>query len=108
MPGPTRCFASNAERQRAYRDRCAEARRRELEAKGMPPLPPLPNLPGHVRWRALIRHAERLLQGAADEMEDYYDARSVAWQESERGDTFLEQLQALREAHSTVADLRDA
>ncbi len=107
MPGPPRYFATNAERQRAYRHRRAEARRRELEAKGMPPLPTIPTLPGHARWRALIRQAVDLLQTAEEEMQDYYEARSEAWQESDRGDTFLERLQALQEAHSAVADLRN-
>lgn len=106
MPGPVRGYATNAERQRAYRKRCAEARSREMEATGMPPHPTLATLPGHRRWQALIRQAECLLQTAQEEMQDYYEARSESWQESERGEAFLERLQALQEAHSTVSDLR--
>ena len=35
-------------------------------------------------------------------MQEYYDQRSVAWQESARGETFLERLQAVQEALSAA------
>lgn len=105
MPGPTREYATNAERQRAYRHRSTEARRKEREAKGMPPLPAIATIPGDARWEALIGQARWLLQTCEAEMQTYYDQRSDPWQDSERGESFLERLQALQEARSAVEDL---
>lgn len=106
-PGPPRSYATPAARQRAYRERCQEARRRELAAADLPGLPVLPTVPGYPRWRALIRQAHVLLGIAQAEMEAYYDQRSERWQEGERGETFLERMEALGEAHQAVADLAD-
>lgn len=107
MPGPARDYPTNAARQRAYRQRRKAARAAEQAAKGMPPLPAIATLPGSIRWQALIEHAEALLQTAATEMESYYDHRTDAWQESERGEAFLGRVEALQEVISGVAELRD-
>lgn len=104
MPTPRR-HANPAERQAAYRRRCAAARSKELEAKGMPALPAITSLPGQVRWQALVQQANLLLQTAHAEMEEYYDQRRDTWRDSERGDAFLERLQALEETRSAVEDL---
>lgn len=104
-PGPARVYATNADRQRAYRQRCQEAREREPVTSGVPPLPPLLTVPGYRRWRALIQHAHQLLGIAQAEMQVYYDQRSTAWQEGERGESFLERLEALGEAYDAVAEL---
>lgn len=107
MPGPTPQYATNAARQRAYRQRCQVARLRERTAKGLPPQPAIATLPGAVRWRAQIEAAAWHLETAAAEMEEYYQNRTEGWQDSERGATFRERLEAVQEACSTVADLRD-
>jgi hypothetical protein len=107
MPTP-RQYANQAERQAAYRRRLAAARRAEQEAKGMPALPAVPTIPGHPRWHALIQHALLLLGTAQEEMQAYYAQRSERWQESERGEAFLERLQALQETHSAVEELTSA
>lgn len=104
-PGRARVYATNAARQRAYRQRCQEARNREPAAQGLPPLPSLPTVPGYRRWRALIQQAHQLLGIAQAEMQAYYDQRSTAWQEGERGETFLERMEALGDAHDAVAEL---
>src|ERR1700682_1433853 len=89
MPTP-RLYANQAARQAAYRGRLAEARRKELEARRMPALPTVATLPGNARWQALVRQASLLLRTVDDEMQEYYDQRSAAWQESEQGEAFLE------------------
>jgi hypothetical protein len=104
MPTPRR-YPSPAARQAAYRQRWAEARKREQEEKGTSSLPVIAT-PGHRRWQVLIRQASLLLRQVEGEMQQYYDQRSASWQESERGDTFLESLQALQEAQSAVEDVQ--
>ena len=104
MPTPRR-YASQAQRQAAYRQRTANAREQELQAKGMPPMPAIPTMPGSRRWEAMSQHALLLLQTMADEMQEYYDDRSDLWRESERGETTAERLQALQEAIAAVEGL---
>lgn len=104
MPTP-RQYANQGQRQAAYRQRLAEARTKELEARRMPPLPAVATMPGHPRWQALTQQAILLLQTVQQEMQDYYDRRSDAWQEAERGETFLERLQAVQEAQAATEDL---
>jgi len=41
-------------------------------------------------------------------MQEYYEARSEAWQESERGDDFAERLEAVQEVLEAVAELAAA
>ena len=104
MPTPRR-YANQAARQAAYRGRRAAARNKELAAKGLPALPAIATMPGHVRWQAQLRQAGLLLQTVQAEMQEYYDQRSESWQESERGETFLERLQAVQEVHGAAEDL---
>ena len=104
MPTPRR-YVNPAQRQAAYRQRTALARRQEQEAQGLPPLPAVATLPGHPRWQALGRQALQLLETMQTEMQAYYEQRSEPWQDSERGEVFQERLQALQEAYEGVADL---
>jgi hypothetical protein len=104
MPTP-RQYANPAERQAAYRARLAAARKQEQEAKGLPPLPAVASLPGQARWQALRRQAALLLQHAQEEMQAYYAQRSERWQDSERGEAFLERLEALQELHEAAEQL---
>jgi hypothetical protein len=97
MPQP-RQYVDAAAKQRAYRARQAQARREELQAKGVPPAPPLPTMPSRARWQALLAQARLSLETVRDEMQTYYDERSAAWQEGERAASLLdaiEQLEAL-------------
>jgi hypothetical protein len=104
MPTPRR-HASHAQRQAAYRRRVAEARQREMTGKGMPPLPAILTMPGERRWTMMTGHALVVLQTIQEEMQEYYDQRSEQWQESERGETMAERLQALQEAVAVVEGL---
>lgn len=91
-----RQYADNAAKQRAYRARQAQARRTELQAKGLPPAPPLPTLPSRARWEALVAQARHALETTCDEIQTYSDGRSAAWQDSERAATMADQLQQLQ------------
>ena len=105
MPNPKR-YANHAARQAAYRQRLAVARREEQREKGLPPLPAVASIPGQARWARMTEHAVGLLGAMEAEMQDYYDQRSDAWQESERGESFLERIAAVQEAGSLMHDLR--
>jgi len=104
MPTPRR-YATPAARQAAYRQRQSEARSKEREAKGMALIPAVATSPGPRRWWALIRQASRLLETVQQEMQEHHDQRSDRWQESERGEAFLERVQALQDMQSAVEDL---
>lgn len=90
-----RKYADHAARQAAYRARCAEARQSELKARGLPHLPAIATLPGVPRWNKALQSARCLLATVSEEMQSYYDERSEAWQESERGESFAERQEAI-------------
>lgn len=98
-------YASQAQRQAAYHRRLEEARQRQLQEKGLPALPVLPTIPGMPRWRKAIANVQSLLALVEQEMGNYYDDRSEAWQESLRGDEFQERLDAVRDARSILDEL---
>jgi hypothetical protein len=86
-----------AEKQRAYRDRL-----KQRAAGQLPAAPILSNIPPERRWKALQEQARHALQTMLDEMEAYRDERSDTWQESERGESFQERMEALE---SVIAEL---
>jgi len=94
MPQP-RQYPDPAAKQPAYRARQEQARRDELQAKGLPPASPIPTLPSRTRWRALLEQARRSLETAHDEMQTYHDDRSDAWPQGDRAAALLEHLDAL-------------
>lgn len=94
MPQPQR-YKDNAARQAAYRQRLTLRQEEQARHKGMPPLASIPTMPSEARWKQMLQVAAALLESAVSEMADYADARSQAWQESERGDTFAERLETL-------------
>jgi hypothetical protein len=104
MPTPKR-YANHAERQAAYRARSAETRRRERKEKGMPPLPIIPSFPGSARWKTLVQQAAAHFDLVQEEMECYYEQRSDNWKESERGEAFLEQWEAVQEVRAAAGEL---
>ena len=95
----------NAARQAAYRARQANVRKAERQERGLPALPALPSLPGTARWRAAFGHAGQLLALIHEEMGAYFDDRSEAWQESDRGVDHQERMQALEELQSALEEL---
>lgn len=104
MPQPKR-YENPAQRQQAYRRRTAAARRAQLGARSLPPLPAIPTMPGRHRWKALLELAEWALETARDEMQEYYDDRSDAWQESDAGDSFDQSIQGLEPILDAIAAL---
>jgi hypothetical protein len=92
----------HAARQRAYRARQAQARRDQLQAKGLPPTSPIATLPSRARWRALLAQARLFLETARDELQAYYDERSDTWQEGDRAATMAEQLDGLAQSLDTL------
>jgi len=96
MPTP-RKYQTDAERQAAYRQRQAQARRAEQQEKGLPPLPSVPTMPGEKRWQAMTDQARALLGAQRDEMQSYYDEHSEAWQESDKGASLRERIDAIGE-----------
>ena len=104
MPTPKQ-YDSPAARQKAYRQRTQQARTQEQEAKGLPPAPPIPTMPSLARWKALHDQARAALDTMQSEMQGYYDERSEAWQEGEKGEAFQEVLDRVEEAKTAVEDL---
>ena len=94
--------ADNAAKQRAYRQRQAEARRTEREAKGLPTAAPIPTMPSNARWITMAAHARETLTTMQAEMQAYYDERSEQWQDSEKGEDFQRRLDALESVLSEM------
>jgi len=99
MPTP-RKYATNADRQAAYRARWAA-----------PPLstpPRAPSPPGVRRWAVLITQAQALLETVAEEMATYEAARAETWHDTERGERFTERSELVEEALELVRALTEA
>lgn len=96
MPTP-RQYGTNADRQKAYRERQREARATELQQKGLPPTPAIPTMPGTARWNALLEQSRRAMETCREEMEAYFQERSEEWQESERGEQMQEKIEEIGE-----------
>jgi len=103
MPQP-RKYHTRAEQQAAYRKRMALSQRELLAKKGLPPLPAIPTLPGNTRWSAMIQQAQTLLCAVVDEMHNYHDDRSEAWQDSAKAEDLLAKLERLQE---TITQLQE-
>ena len=93
MPTP-RKYASAADRQAAYRQRCLA----RAQTK------PIPTVPGHRRWQAIRCQCLSILDTAISEMDAYLDQRSDAWRDSEHGEAFAEVMESMADI---VAALRD-
>ena len=105
MPQP-RKHESPAHRQAAYRARNDQARASQLRERGLPALPTISTMPGTIRWNAMVRHAEQMLCTAQAEMTDYFDDRSEAWQESDRGAEHQERMAAVEAIVDALGELR--
>lgn len=101
-----RKYSSNADRQRAYRERrkrdTEAAVAMELSRKGIPGPPALTTVPGRSRWIALLGQVQASLETIQQEIEAYINDRSEAWQESERGVELQERLDQVAEALQAV------
>jgi hypothetical protein len=92
-----RKYQNDGARQAAYRRRQAQARLQERAEPRLPSLPAISSIPARVRWNAGIRRCADLLALIRDETASYYDDRSDAWQEGDRGEAHAEQVEALTE-----------
>ena len=104
MPQPKK-HTSAAARQAAFRARREETRQTALAAKGLPSLPMISSLPGWARWNASFKAAHALISGSLGEMQDYFDARSEIWQESERGEAHQEKISSVEIVVDALSDL---
>ena len=100
-----RIHATPAERQAAFRARSEQARQAQIAAKGLPPLPSIPSIAGWPRWNATIRMAQALVEGAVSEMQDYYDDRSDAWQDSQRGEEHQDKITSAEAVLEAMGEL---
>ena len=103
MPTP-RQYTSNAERQKAYRERQQQARLAEMQRKGLPATPAIPTMPGTARWNALLEQARTSLEACIDEMQTYFDDRSEEWRESEKGEQMQEHIDHLNEVLESLQE----
>lgn len=101
MPTP-RKYASDAERQKAFRERRQQAIAAERAAKGIPGPPVIYTMPGRARWLVLVEQARAALELVHREMEDYAGARSDRWQDSDRGAAFQDGFDTVAEALQAV------
>ena len=101
MPQPAK-YPNPAARQAAYRARREPAVRDQAQQRGLPALPPLPTMPGTARWNAALTLAHRLVEEVSEQMQTYFDERSLTWQEGERAQEFTARLQAVEEARETL------
>lgn len=62
-------------------------------------------MPGHKRWRGLLKYARLLVDQAQREMESYSEDRSEQWQSSERGEAFVEILDAVQDVLAALEDV---
>jgi hypothetical protein len=100
-----RKHASPAARQAAYHKRREQATKAQLSLKGLPAVPALATVPGYARWRRAVEQACILLEMVHTEMEDYAKQRSEQWQESERAETFNQQMDDVAESCAQLRDL---
>ena len=100
-----RKHAGGADRQRAYRARLRGRRVTGLESSPAPSA--ISAMPSTARWSALISQARTCLQTVQDEMQNYFDDRSDAWQEGERGLAFEERIELVETATQAVEDLQN-
>ncbi len=104
MPQP-RHYRTRAEQQAAYRRRQLVAQKNQLAARRLPPLPALPTVPGRHRWQALLELAQWAVQSMVDERDEYFDARSETWQDSDRGERFKDITNEIEAIVSTLETL---
>jgi hypothetical protein len=98
-------YGSHAQRQAAYRLRCQQARRQQLQERGLPDVPAISTMPGTVRWNRAVANAHVLLSLVEQEMQAYYDDRSDAWLETDRASDFQERIDAVTQARESLENI---
>ena len=90
-------YESVAQKQAAYRLRCKERK----GALGNT----VAEDPGRKSWKAILRSALSLVEQTSEQMQGYYDARSEAWQDSERGQAFTEAMESVADAAEALREI---
>ena len=96
-----RKYATNSERQAAYRCRCAQQTDADLITQASAPIS---SLPGRRRWRIMLKAASSLLDCVAKEMRDYSESRPESWQDSQAGESLVEMLESVEDALASLED----
>jgi len=98
--------ASNAQRQKTFRERIKQ---RLAMVETAPPLPDKPKIsvPANKRWATLADQARAALETRRNEMQEYFDERSEAWRESEKGNAFQERIEALESILDELGSIDD-
>jgi hypothetical protein len=97
-------YASDAERQAAYRERSKE-KQVGVALASLPSAPGIANMAARRRWQTLLESARSSLSLLQGEMATYYDDRSEAWQESERGENHQSDLENIEEVLTLLGSL---
>ncbi len=103
MPTPKQ-YESNADRQKAFRERQKAARDTAI-SQGGPKGAAVPTMPSNARWNTLISQARAALDTCRAEMQEYYDERSEQWQEGEKAEAMQQRIGQLE---SIIGELDEA
>ena len=98
--------ASNAERQKAFRERIKQRLAMPRTAAYLPAKPKI-SAPATKRWITMTDRARAELEARMAEMREYFDERSESWQEDERGEAFQERLDRLETIIEQLEQLDD-
>jgi hypothetical protein len=63
-------------------------------------------MPGQRRWDAMRRQALCFVEQVASEMETYNEQRSEKWQDSEKGEAFIEMMESIAEIAAALRELQ--
>jgi hypothetical protein len=102
MPRPRR-HESNSQKQRAYRER--EKLALSSSMQNLPKPSGLSAVPSAARWRLMKKQALTILRQLDLEMQNYWDARTEDWQQSEKGDAFQEWIDKVQDAVQAVEEI---
>jgi hypothetical protein len=105
MPQPKQ-HGSAAQKQAAYRNRLRQREQAVQSAKGLTPLPAIGAIPGTRRWKQVLEVAEQAVRDVQGQMQTYYEDRSEQWQEADKGDTFIERMNAVEQLVDQIAECR--
>jgi hypothetical protein len=63
-------------------------------------------MPGQRRWDAMRRQALCLIEKVTSEMDMYHEQRSEKWQDSEKGEAFIEMMESMADIASALRELQ--
>jgi hypothetical protein len=63
-------------------------------------------MPGQRRWDAMRRQALCLVEQVTSEMAMYHEQRSEQWQDSEKGEAFIEVMESIADIAAALGELQ--